>query len=1081
MADKMRPVPFVNLMERIMGEYRNQKSIFGISEDQFYVDKRKKEISVFSQKCTTPLGPAAGPHTQLAQNIITSYLVGARFIELKTVQIMDTLEIAKPCIDARDEGYNVEWSTEYTLPKAFDEYLKAWIILHVIETAMNKGKYPGSPTFIFNMSVGYNLEGIKTEKMQKYIDSMLNATVDGRFDTYIEEMRKLLERGIFEGTPWEGLEEKCASMLGEISRRISPSVTISTMHGCPPAEIEAICSYMLTEKKIDTFVKLNPTLLGYDAVRKILDDLGYTYLHLRRESFEHDLQYKDAISMLTRLRALAKENGRGFGVKLTNTLGSVNDQGVLPGEEMYMSGRTLLPISTTVGLLLSKEFNGDLPISYSGGANALTVKDIFETGIHPITLATDMLKPGGYTRLTQMCEILNDSDAWSMDKIDIAKLEALSLKARDPKNFINKDFRGTNKAKVGDDLPLYDCYVAPCVEACPIHQDIPEYVQLMGEGKYAEALAVIYEKNALPNITGWICDHQCQLHCTRMDYEGAICIRELKRLAAEKGYDEYFKEIWEKPEEPADVKAAVVGAGPAGLSAALFLARAGFNVSLFEREKSAGGVVANVIPEFRIPSEVIQRDVGFILSHGIDAHFGASMSEVTVSALKKAGYDYIFYAVGAEKENRIKVRGEGYIIDAVKYLTLRKKGEDAHLGSNVVVCGGGNTAMDAARAAKRDGAKVTVVYRRSAEEMPADKEEYELALSDGIEFVFLSNPEAFEKDKLVVRRMRLGEADASGRRRPVETDETFTLDCSALVTATGEKPDDEALKALGIAVTAKGYPEKTSAEDGLFVIGDTVTGPSVVVKCIASAREAVEECIDHVLDKMASSDEDEDECCCGHHHDEEHECGCGHHHHDEDHECGCGHHHDEDDDEEAELEAEDLTKAENEFFAAIRAKKSCICTSCTEKCGKEKDFIEREAKRCVECSYLCNKCVEVCPNRANVALDMRDSGLFEDPFQILHIDAYCNECGNCATFCPHNGGPYLKKFTLFSRADDFANSTNSGFLVEGEKVLLRLNGEVKEGIINKKKELELEAPEEIMAMISEVFISYPYLLNKVEE
>ena len=132
MADLMRPIPFGELLTRIMGEFRNHDSIFSIDKAQFYKDDRKKTVNVFSQSCTTPMGPAAGPHTQLSQNIVASYLVGARFIELKTVQIMDHLEIAKPCIDARDEGYNVEWSTEYTLEKAYDEYLKAWIVLHMI-------------------------------------------------------------------------------------------------------------------------------------------------------------------------------------------------------------------------------------------------------------------------------------------------------------------------------------------------------------------------------------------------------------------------------------------------------------------------------------------------------------------------------------------------------------------------------------------------------------------------------------------------------------------------------------------------------------------------------------------------------------------------------------------------------------------------------------------------------------------------------------------------------------------------------------------------------------------------------------
>ena len=173
-----------------------------------------------------------------------------------------------------------------------------------------------------------------------------------------------------------------------------------------------------------------------------------------------------------------------------------------------------------------------------------------------------------------------------------------------------------------------------------------------------------------------------------------------------------------------------------------------------------------------------------------------------------------------------------------------------------------------------------------------------------------------------------------------------------------------------------------------------------------------------------------------------------------------------------------MIEAENKFFASIRSKKAKI--TLPAELGA-KDFLKIEASRCVECSYLCNKCVEVCPNRANVALDMRESGIFEDPFQILHLDAYCNECGNCATFCPHSGGPYLKKFTLFSRMDDFENSENSGFLADGEKLTIRYAGKIIKGEINDDGFVEADVPDEIKAMIAEVFISYPYLLGPVEE
>ena len=1045
MADLMRPIPFGELLTRIMGEFRNHDSIFSIDKAQFYKDDRKKTVNVFSQSCTTPMGPAAGPHTQLSQNIVASYLVGARFIELKTVQIMDHLEIAKPCIDARDEGYNVEWSTEYTLEKAYDEYLKAWIVLHMIESAM-EGKVVEKPSFIFNMSCGYNLEGIKQEKMQIFIDSMIDAGKKPLFDEYINEAKALLDEGILEGSDWEGREECVRKTLDKISRNICPSVTVSTMHGCPPKEIEAICSYLLTEKKLDTFVKLNPTLLGYDTVRKVLDDLGFNYVVLKRESFEHDLQLSDAKAMLHRLVELAGKEGRKFGVKLTNTLGNVNPQDVLPGDERYGSGRILLPLSTRVALILSEEFNGTLPISYSGGVSALSVKELFEIGIHPITLATDMLHPGGYAKMKQLCEICKEApEAWKKETIDVSRLRKFVEEVSSPKGIAGKEFRGTNSSKVGTPLSLFDCYVAPCVEACPIHQPIPEYVALAGEGRLAEALSLIYTSNALPNITGWICDHQCQNHCTRMDYEGPVQIREVKRIAAEKGFDEFKASMWEKPDEPADVKAAVIGAGPAGLAAAYFLAVAGFDTSVFEKEKNAGGVVANIIPEFRIPLEAVEKDVQFIKDNGVKFNFG---TEKTIKELRDEGFEYIFVGVGATASNDPHVSGNGPRESAISFLLRSKNGEKINLGKNVVVVGGGNTAMDAARMAIRTQGveSVTVVYRRSQSEMPADREEYEMALSDGVKFLFLANPSDVTDGIMNVKKMVLGEKDASGRRKPVESGETFSLDCSYMISAIGEKADQNVLDAIGVGEEGK-----------VYIIGDTKTGPSTVVRCIASAQSAVDDAIDKVYEDILSQDDDKKECDC------EGECTCSSQ---------------EEEVVEDDEDIDEIRSEEDDFFASIREKKSSVLLSASK---TSKDFLKTEAKRCLECSYYCNKCTEVCPNRANVMLDMRDTGLFDDPFQILHLDAYCNECGNCAAFCPHDGGPYLKKFTLFSRLDDFENSTNSGFYCENDQVKIRLDGKIIDGEIDKDGKLVADVPEEVKAMVETVFVSYSYLLGPVEE
>ncbi len=1087
MSDKMRPVPFTELIERVFSEYRNHGTIFGIHKDNFH-KCGKRTVTVFGQKCATPLGPAAGPHTQLAQNIISAYLTGGRFMELKTVQIMDYLGernmISKPCIDARDEGFNVEWSTEYTIPKAYDEYLKAWFVLHVIQAAFSGKKQ--EPDFIFNMSVGYNLDGIKQPKMQNYIDCMIDASKSPLFEKYKTELKALIDEGEFWcGTDIEQNAGVFAGLEDRISPNISPSVTISTMHGCPPAEIEAICAYMMTEKHLNTFVKLNPTLLGYDAVREILDRTGFDSVELKRETFEHDLQYPDAVSMLHRLAELAEKKNLGFGVKLTNTLANVNNEKIFEGEERYMSGRALLPISTAVAAKLSAEFDGKLPISYSGGATAFSVKALFDTGIRPITVATDMLKPGGYARLGQMAEILeNESSGWEKSSVNadaVKKLSEDALKA----SYTQQSFRGNHVAKTDSKLPMFDCFISPCMTACPIHQDIPDYVSLVGEGKYAQALAVIYEGNALPNITCNICDHQCQFHCARMDYEGSVNIRELKKIAVEKGSSEYLKN-WESPVGSSSISAAVVGAGPAGLSAAYFLARSGFKTTVFEKARNAGGVVANIIPKFRIDEKAILADIEHVKAHGVEFRFGVSKEDVTKDALKSAGFNYIFYAIGAELDNKIEVDGDvSKVTGALEFLDSFRKSK-AKPGRHVVVTGGGNTAMDTARAARRcEGVEdVSVVYRRSSREMPADPEEFAMAQSEGVRFYFLANPRKISNGTLTCVKMALGEADTSGRRRPVETGETFEIPCDSLLTATGEHVDTQVLSELGIPVDGKGRPEvnpdtnETKVEN-VFAIGDMVSGPSTVVRCIASARKAVEAVLDRVLKDL----EDEDECCCGNH---DEGCCCNHgHSHDE---CGCGHHHDGcschgeeecccDCDEE---EDEAYLAAEDGFFRDVQRRKTRLCTELCVKSETE-DFARQEAGRCMDCTYFCSKCVDVCPNRANVAIDMRFSEFTEDPFQILHIDAFCNECGNCAAFCNHQGKPYRDKFTLFSRRDDFEGSSNCGFYVEGDEVTVRLDDGVVNCRIDGNGNLVGEVPDLVRDLIEQVFISYNYLLGSVEE
>mgnify|MGYP006286054815 FL=1 len=273
MSELMRPQPFEVLLDRMLAELETTDSLFGIHRSLFYTPKREAPYvtDMFGHRLATPIGPGAGPHTQLTQNILSAWLSGGRFIELKTVQIMDELEIPRPCIDMADEGYNVEWSQELKLEQSAQEYVKAWVLIHVLRRLLGFEKNVPFGT-VFNMSVGYDLEGIKSEPMTRFMDRMEDASEE------IADLQAILDA---EHPRFSGIE---------IPAQMVNSVTLSTMHGCPPDEIEHISRYLMEDRGLHTFVKLNPTLLGKEQVMDILHDhLGFVGIQIPDQIFDHDL------------------------------------------------------------------------------------------------------------------------------------------------------------------------------------------------------------------------------------------------------------------------------------------------------------------------------------------------------------------------------------------------------------------------------------------------------------------------------------------------------------------------------------------------------------------------------------------------------------------------------------------------------------------------------------------------------------------------------------------------------------------------------------------------------------------------
>ena len=966
MSEIMRPMSIDHLMHWIMSEYEQKKSIFGI--EKIVKHENGQALPIYEEKIESPFGPAAGPNSQLAQNIVAAYAAGSRFFELKTVQVMDGADLAacisRPCIIAGDECYNCEWSTELYVPQAFAEYVKAWVACKLIAKEYNLGD---PDAFVFNMSVGYDLEGIKSPKVDKYINDMIEAK-----DT--EVFKECINWALEHVNEFKNVDEE---YIKNISSNVSNSITESTLHGCPPAEIERIATYLITEKHLNTFIKCNPTLLGYEYARKRLDGLGFDYIAFDDHHFVEDLQWADAVPMLHRLYDLCQEKGLEFGVKITNTFPVDVTRNELPSNEMYMAGRALFPLSIHVARLLTDEFQGKLRISYSGGATIENIKELFDAGIWPITMATNILKPGGYQRMSQIADELMECGSERFSGVNVAALAAID-DGVEAKAMYRKPVKPLPERHVDKKLPLFDCFNAPCRNGCPIEQDIPAYLQAMVDGDAKKALEIILERNPLPFITGTICPHHCGDKCMRNYYEDTLRIRETKLAAASQAYNEILPAL--KAEgSVAGKKVAIIGGGPAGLAAATFLSRAGVAVTVFERKEQLGGVVRNVIPEFRITADSIDKDVELCKAYGAEFKLGAEVT--SVKALKAEGYTDVIVSIGAWKPGRSPL-AYGEVTDALEFLMEAKKnGASMNIGKDVVVLGGGNTAMDVARAAKRlPGVEnVRLIYRRTKRYMPADEEELQLAIEDGVEFLELLAPVGAENGKLKCSVMELGAPDASGRRSPVDTGRTEEYPADTIIAAIGETIDTSLYAELGVEMDAKGRPvvdaNMMTTEAGVYAVGDSRRGPATVVEAIADSAKAAAAIAGISYDKYA----------------------------------------------------EENVAADEKLYTAKKGVQS-------------RDTSKTPDDRCLGCPTVCEVCTDVCPNRANVAIHVPG----KCKAQIIHVDGMCNECGNCEVFCPYKGGrPYKDKFTLYWSEEDFLDSTNEGFLpLGGTQVKVRLDGKV---------------------------------------
>jgi len=397
--------------------------------------------------------------------------------------------------------------------------------------------------------------------------------------------------------------------------------------------------------------------------------------------------------------------------------------------------------------------------------------------------------------------------------------------------------------------------ISPCQHTCPVGINIPKYVAHVAAGEYQEAIDTIRERNPFPAICGRICHHPCELRCRRGELDDPVNIRALKRFAA----DWYFEHVSEDPEPFPRVyrqKVAVVGAGPTGLSCAYFLAQAGYPLTVFEALPVGGGMLSVAIPEFRLPREVIQKEIDYIAKRGVDIRYNTPISvNFTVEDLKRDGFEAVFIAAGAQRSQRVGIPGELEDIAGLHYglrfLRDAKLGRQIRVGRRVAVIGGGNVALDGARTALRLGAdEVSIYYRRSREEMPVTEVEYEQTIAEGIQVNFLVSPtritsENWQVTGLQCIRMRLGEPDQSGRRRPIPiTGSEFFVEADAVIAAVGQAPDlsflpaDSALERTRWETLVVDSNTLATNVSGVFAGGDFVTGPGMVIDAIAAGRRA---------------------------------------------------------------------------------------------------------------------------------------------------------------------------------------------------------------------------------------------------
>jgi putative selenate reductase len=470
--------PFADHVVRMYQELQTQSAIFDFPKAKWFTpDPTGPDLSVafHDQRAANASGPAAGPHGQMAQNIVLSYLAGGRILELKTVQINDELKIPRPCIDATNIGYNVEWSQELRLHESLHEYVSGAMLVHILRSGeffdgVNMMEPIGD--VIYDMSVGYDLEGIQHPRVRNFIEGMLDATpiVNGIRLQIPAKYRHLRDL--------------------DYPTTISRSITLSTFHGCPADEIERICEHLIETYKVNVIIKMNPPMLGKDQLEHLLFDvMGYRDIKVHPPAYTSGLQFDESLDIVRRLDSLAKKRGLRCGAKFSNTLevGNHRDFFTPENEVMYLSGQPLYVLAMALAAKFRAEMDADVPITFSAGIDQKNFADTLACGIAPVTVCTDLLRPGGYARLPkylhQLAADMKTLDADCIEEYVVNRCETPAVTnplqagwhntqaiakqaAADPR--YGQDKNAAIPKRIGSHLVVFDCVTCDkCIPVCP--------------------------------------------------------------------------------------------------------------------------------------------------------------------------------------------------------------------------------------------------------------------------------------------------------------------------------------------------------------------------------------------------------------------------------------------------------------------------------------------------------------------------------------------------------------------------------------------------------------------------------------